>query len=94
MPPRKGQRREPKLTEAIEPVAKHSAAFEFGTAQPAPSRKPLAPFFWGEGRPGGVRAETEGAGPTKGTEGIAQVAKAICGRSRRSIARRVRLPPP
>lgn len=84
----------PKPTAATEPIAQHPAVFGFGTAQPARSRKPLAPSFWGEGRRGGERAETEGTPPNEGTEGIAQVAKAgVYGRSRRSIARRVRMPP-
>lgn len=73
--PRKRQRREPKPTEASEPVAQHPATFGFGTAQPARSRKPLAPSFWGEGRRGGERAETEGTPANESTEGIAQVAK-------------------
>lgn len=74
--PRKRKRREPKPTEATEPVAQHPAAFGFGTSQPARSRKPLAPSFWGEGRRGGERAETEGTPPNEGTEGIAEVAEA------------------
>ncbi|WP_297505410.1 hypothetical protein [Ferrovum sp.] len=76
VPPRKRQRREPKPNETTEPVAKHPAAFGYGTAQPARSRKPLAPSFWGEGRRGGERAETEGTARNEGTEGSAQVAKA------------------
>jgi len=35
------------------------------------------PVFRGEGRRGVERAETEGTAPNEGTEGIAQVAKAV-----------------
>jgi len=49
MIPRKRQRREPKPTEGTEPVAKHPAALGSGTAQPARSRKPLAPLFGAKG---------------------------------------------
>jgi hypothetical protein len=40
---------ESKPNEATEPVAQHPAAFESGTAQPARSRKPLAPTFGAKG---------------------------------------------
>lgn len=47
-----------------------------GKAQPAAEPQALGPVVWGEGRRGGVRAETEGATSNEATEGIAQVAKA------------------
>ncbi len=37
--------RDPKLTEATKPVAKHPASFGIGTAQAARSRKPMAGIF-------------------------------------------------
>lgn len=46
-----------------------------GAARPEPQA--LGPVFWGEGRRGGVRVETEGTALSEAAEGNAQVAKAV-----------------
>lgn len=47
VPPRKRNRREPTLTEATEPVAKHPATLNPRTAQPAAEPQALGPVFFG-----------------------------------------------